>query len=205
MNSDLSQPPSTGGPHPGGASEHRGRTLTRDAFVVGAIVVAGALSFEFFVQSHSDWSPAFALLGLMVVLPVIFGASMSIVRGLVASEVLAVALVGGMVIGVAARDWPVEASASAFEVSDISVWFIAFPFIAVSFYWLVGVVIGFVWLWARRIIGYVWRWARHIFRRKNAPVAHTRSDMVTPRASADFLSKRAKREETQDDAPNADN
>jgi hypothetical protein len=35
-------------------------------------------------------------------------------------------------------------------------------------------------------------------------VAHMRSDMVTPRASADFLSRRAKREETQDDAPVAD-
>jgi flagellar biosynthesis/type III secretory pathway M-ring protein FliF/YscJ len=147
---------------------------------------------------------------------------MSIVRGLVTSEVLAAALVGGMFIGVAARDLPVEASASALKVSDISVSFIAFPFMAVSFYWLVGVVI-----WS------VWRWVRRIFRRepagpKDAVAAsqtsaeaskptppppmmrtrpsrtHMRSDMVTPRASADFLSRRAKREETQDDAPDAD-
>jgi hypothetical protein len=176
-----------------GASEQRGSTLTRDAVVVGAIVVAGALSFVFSAHSQSNWVLGFSLLGLLVVLPFIFGASMSIVRGLVASEVLAAALVGGMVIGVAARDLPVEPSASALEVSDISVWFIAFPFIAVFAYWLVG-----------SVIGYVWRWVRRIFMRENAPVAHMRSDMVTPRASADFLSRRAKREETQDDAPDAD-
>jgi hypothetical protein len=40
--------------------------------------------------------------------------------------------------------------------------------------------------------------------RRRAPVAHIGSDMVSPRASADFLSRRAKREETQDDAPDAD-
>jgi hypothetical protein len=40
--------------------------------------------------------------------------------------------------------------------------------------------------------------------RRRASVAHIGSDMVTPRASADFLSRRAKREETQDDAPDAD-
>jgi hypothetical protein len=127
----------------GGASEHRGRTLTRDAVVVGSVALTGVWAYMVTVQDSAGplggALHVVSLLGLMAVFPFIFGVSL---RSIVSSSVASAALLGAVVAGVlfAANDyWHDYAQ-------------VGLPFIVVSASWLVGAIIGTVSRWALRMV-----------------------------------------------------
>ena len=129
-------PPMSDGPHPEPAEQHRFRT--RDAVVVGAILAAGA-SWWFLpgtVDMSDSYLPAMLIL-LTVALAAVLGASMSAVRGFVASAALAavVAIVVVLTFDVSRPDY------SGYAV--LVIWLLAFVMlIVVPLAWLIGVVIG---------------------------------------------------------------
>jgi hypothetical protein len=120
--------------------------LARDAVVVASIVVVGA-SWWLLPETVdlSDSYPLGALVLMTVALAAIFGASMSAVRGFVASAALAavVAIVLLLTFDVPRPDY------SGYAV--LVIWLLALGMlIVVPLAWLSGLVSGWVW---RRVAG----------------------------------------------------
>ncbi len=86
-------PPMSEGPPPEPAGQHR--FGTRDAVVVGAIVVVGGSWFVGAGYGVEWWLPFEAAILLVVALAVIFGATLSTGRGIIATAALAAVLISG--------------------------------------------------------------------------------------------------------------
>jgi hypothetical protein len=126
---------------PDGASGQHGRSLTRTTSEVVAIVlIVGVPWFLLAEQDGEWWLPLETLAFLTAGLAVIFGASMSAVRGFTASAALAAAVIGGTVLGadVGGPDF--------YALNVVEVYLVAFgTLILVPLAWLVGFVIGSLW------------------------------------------------------------
>ncbi len=142
-------PPMSDSPPPGPAGEHRFRTS--DAFVVGAIVAAGGLWFVGAGYGVEWWLPFEAAILLVVALAVIFGATLSIGRGIVATAALAAVLISGSFLARLAFESRGAMTREAVMTTMGAIyWFAGMTLIVLSLAWLSGVVIGSVWRWARR-------------------------------------------------------
>lgn len=147
MNGDATQPRSTEDLHPDAGSRHHGQTLARDVgTVVGSIIVVGGSWWLLpeMVDMSDSYVPA-ALIFMTVGLAAIFGASMSAVRGFVASAALAAVVVGG---GLLTADVPTTDYSG---LGAFGLWLFSLAtLIVLSLAWLAGVVVGWAW---RRVAG----------------------------------------------------
>ncbi len=131
---------------PDGASGQRGRSLIRSTSEVVAIVLIVGVPWFLLAEQDGEWWLPFETLAFLTAgLAVIFGASMSAVRGFAASAVLAAAVIGGTVLGADVG------GADFYGLKVVGVYLVAFgTLILVPLAWLSGFVIGSMWRRAAR-------------------------------------------------------
>jgi hypothetical protein len=134
MTDHSPRPAPAEGPPPERARQHRSRT--RDAIVVGAVFAVSAVVW------WAAFGIASTLISLTLALAVMFGAWLSTMRGFVASAVLVAVVIGFAVL-------TEDPDACCYAETFRPLVYIG-TFILISLAWLSGVVIGWVWRWARR-------------------------------------------------------
>jgi hypothetical protein len=129
-----------------GASGQRGRSPTRTASAVVVIVLIVGVPWFMVAKQRDEWWLTYETLALLTAgLVVVLGASMSAMRGIWASVVVAAAVIGGMVLGFVAgghfdNPW------TGVSVGIVTVG----TLILVPLAWLGGAAIGWAWRWTRR-------------------------------------------------------
>lgn len=146
---------------PDRASEQRGRAATRATWEVAAIALTLAVGAAWYLvaaNSQEGWGRYDLLFILTLGLAIAFGASMGTGRGFVMSTVLiAAAIIGralgeGDVMGRAFGGASLGGDGTVDPAEVLSFWLVAVlgTTIIVLAFWLIGVVIGWTWLRARR-------------------------------------------------------